>query len=297
MSYGKSKEFAPIIMGDIMTFIPYIKEDVGPDLAIVNAVMIDSVGNAITASNRYEAGDTIKVSITVKNRGDENIPDRDKYHTNVIIDGIASYNNVLIPGLINLEPGKSVTFTYNTYKQIKTNDNNKSVQFDININKSPLSDSFWSRYLFTEKYKQNNISNIATLYVYETDIFISELSVKIKDENGNILRNNNTIDISADNIEGKYASYCCKLYNNGSHNIEYKFGNDMLFKTGIIGDWFLFFNTVSLQPNETSSDICVNIDLPKSFTPGNYTFILDISQFQDLNVNNNIESIPYTIQN
>jgi len=297
ISYAGSKAFAPIIMDNIMTFIPYIKEDIGPDLEIINTVIVDSVGNIINESNKYEAGDSIKVRMTLKNIGDENIPDRDKYYTNITISDTVNRSIILIPELINLEPGKRVTFIYDTHKIVRTDDNNKSIQFDININKSIFNDSFWKRNLFVEKYKQNNISNISTLYVYKTDISISELTVKIKDSSSNILRDNNTIDISEDNKDGKYASYCCKIYNNGSHNIDYVFGNKMKFKTDAIGDWYFFGNHVTLQPHETSSDICMNVKLPKTFTSGNYTYILDMSQFHDLNANNNTDSISYSIQN
>lgn len=293
-----SKAFAPIIMGDIVSFIPYIKEDIGPDLEIINTVIVDSFGNAIDENNKYEPGDSIKFRITLRNAGDENIPDRDAYYTNITMDGSTTYRTISIPELINLAPNKTVTFIVDMDKAIRNGDDNKSIQFDININKSILNDNFWERNLFPEKYKQNNISNILTLDVYKTDVSVLGLSVKIRDKYSNILRDNNTIDISEDNIDGKYASYCCKVHNNGSHTINYSFGRNMLFKTGVIGNWYNFFGPeVNLQPNETSSDVCVDIELPKDFVAGDYNYTVDMSRFHDLNINNNIESMSYSISN
>ncbi len=292
-----TKTFAPIMMNEIITFVPFIKKDIGPDLEIVNMVLVDTNGNLIDKNNRYEAGDTIKMKLTVRNVGDASIPDRDQYYTNITVNGYTDDKTLEISELINLSPNEEATFVIDTRKILYNDDNNKTVQFDININKSIFDDDFWERNLFVEKYKANNISNIEKLYVYQTDMTITDLSVKVKNKNRDILRSNNLIDISEDNVDEKYASYCCKVHNNGTHKLHYRFGRKMLFKTGIIGDWFTFGNNVSLDPHETSSEICADIELPQKFIAGDFTFILDASEAQDLDTDNNIELLRYKIQN
>ena len=274
-----------------------VTEYLVPDLVVLNAEVIDNDGNPITENNKYEAGDTIKIKITVTNIGEGDVPARSKYYTNVTLRGDAYRHTVALLELKNLSPHETKTFTYNTGEVIENRDDNKSLTVDININKSVFDDDFWKNNLFQEGNRTNNTSNALRVYVYQTDISIQDLKVKIKDSRRNTIRDTNTIDISDDNISGNYASYCCKIKNNGLHKFNDNLGlSRMLFKTEVIGNWFTMGSRANLEPNEISQEICADIKLPKNFTTGTYTYTLDGSGINDADTSNNIESISYTIQ-
>ena len=267
------------------------------DILLSKVELIDSEGNLITDENRYEAGANIRVRMTVKNIGEGSVPEREEYYININFDNSHNRKIIAIPELKELASNESKTFEFNTEKEIDTSDNNKLMSLDLNINKSIFDDDFWKNNLFIEEDKSNNISEDLKIYVHQTDITIEELRVKVKNSENIVIRDSNVINISEDNIEGNYASYCCKVKNVGSHKFEdVFFSEDMLFNTEIIGVWTKMFNKVTLDVNEVSDEICVNVKLKEELVSGIYTFTLDARKYEDLETSNNIKSLIYTIE-
>jgi len=295
--FAESKSFVPIMMDDLVIMVPYIKKDKGPDLEIMKTELVDKNGNPITSSHKYEAGEHVFVKMKVKNVGDQQIPDRDEYLMTITLDGSSHSNSVFIPELVNLSPNEIVTFIVETTETLENEDDNKDVIINININKSIFDDDFWKANLFKEKNKKNNTSNTLKIFVYQTDITVQDLSVKVLDSDYNIIRDTNNIDISEDNIDGNYAAFCTKVNNIGAHKIKHTFWRDeMIFRTGSIGNWWLIMNSVSIAPHVVSNNICIALPLPKNLEAGTYTYTLDASQYNDLDNTNNTDSISYTIK-
>lgn len=278
---------------------PQAQVETKSDLAIISAKLVDKDGNEITTDNRYEANSNVLLNITVENKGKEAIPQVDSVVYCTTLDGYTSCETTNISKLkIQLDVDEKKTFTFDTRESVSNLDNENSFSFSINIDEAQYEyDDIDNSTLFTELKKDNNGIEGLIVYVYQTDIAVTEVFMQLNDER---ITNDRPFSISQDNKEGNSLRLCYKLKNVGEHKFYAWDASDALsLDTEAFGNGLRpTISKVKLAPNQESDLYCPYLELPvANLEEGAYQYKTTFSYERDINNDNNAKSMSYLIVN